>query len=71
MSNEHVDNEIPERGGLPIQDRDVAIIELWDVLERYVKMIDATRHPNDRDGSHPILEKYRRFVNEVRGLYGL
>jgi hypothetical protein len=54
-----------------IQDRDVAIIELWDVLERHVKMIDATRHPNDRDGSHPVLDKYRRFVNEVRGLYGL
>jgi hypothetical protein len=49
----------------------VAIIELWDVLERHVKMIDATRHPNDRDGSHPVLDKYRRFVNEVRGLYGL
>jgi hypothetical protein len=50
-----------------VQDRDAAIIELWDVLERHVKMIDATRHPSDRDGSHPTLEKYRRFVNENRG----
>jgi hypothetical protein len=54
-----------------IQDRDKAIIELWDVLERHVKMIDETRGPSDRDGSHPVLDKYRRFVNESRGLYGL
>jgi len=54
-----------------IQDRDKAIIELWDVLERHVKMIDATRHPSDRDGSHPVLDKYHQFVNEVRSLYGL
>jgi|LauGreDrversion4_2_1035121.scaffolds.fasta_scaffold26709_18 hypothetical protein len=58
MSNEHVDNEIPERGGLPIRDRDVAIIELWDAL-------------SEEDRENPVLDKYRRFVNEVRGLYGL
>jgi len=54
-----------------VQDRDKAIIELWDVLERHVKMIDATRHPSVRDESHPVLDKYRQFVNENRGLYGL
>ncbi len=58
MSNEHVDNEISERGGLPIRDRDVAIIELWDAL-------------SEEDRENPVLDKYRRFVNEVRGLYGL
>ena len=58
MSNEHVDNEIHERGGLPIRDRDVAIIELWDAL-------------SEEDRENPVLDKYRRFVNEVRGLYGL
>ena len=58
MSNGHVDNEIPERGDLPIQDRDVAIIELWDAL-------------SEEDRENPVLDKYRRFVNEVRGLYGL
>lgn len=31
-------------------------------------MIDATRHPSDRDGSYPVLEKYRKLVNENRGL---
>jgi hypothetical protein len=58
MSNEHVDNETPERGGLPLQDRDVAIIELWVAL-------------SEEDRENPVLDKYRRFVNEVRGLYGL
>ena len=28
-----------------IQDRDKAIIELWDVLERYFTMVNATRYP--------------------------
>ena len=58
MSNEHVDNEAPERGGLPIRDRDTAIIELWDAL-------------SEEDRENPVLDKYRRFVNEVRSLYGL
>ena len=41
-----------------IQDRDTAIIELWDAL-------------SEEDRENPVLDKYRRFVNEVRGLYGL
>jgi hypothetical protein len=54
-----------------IQDRDKAIIELWDVLERYYTMVNATRYPGTRDESHPVLDKYRRFVNENRANYGL
>ena len=54
-----------------IQERDRAIIDLWDALQRYVALIDATRHPHDRGGSHPLLEKYRQFVNENRSHYGL
>jgi hypothetical protein len=41
-----------------IQDRDKAIIELWDAL-------------SEEDRENPVLDKYRLFVNEVRGLYGL
>ena len=41
-----------------IQDRDRAIIELWDAL-------------SEEDRENPVLDKYRRFVNVVRGLYGL
>jgi hypothetical protein len=41
-----------------IQDRDKAIIELWDAL-------------SEEDRENPVLDKYRRFINEVRGLYGL
>ena len=41
-----------------IQDRDKAIIELWDAL-------------SEEDRENPVLDKYHRFVNEVRGLYGL
>ena len=41
-----------------IQDRDKAIIELWDAL-------------SEEDRENPVLDKYRLFVNESRGLYGL
>ena len=41
-----------------IQDRDKAIIELWDAL-------------SEEDRENPVLDKYRNFVNENRGLYGL
>ena len=41
-----------------VQDRDKAIIELWDAL-------------SEEDRENPVLDKYRRFINEVRSLYGL
>jgi len=41
-----------------IQDRDKAIIELWDAL-------------SEEDRENPVLDKYRRFVNENRSPYGL
>ena len=41
-----------------IQDRDKAIIELWDAL-------------SEGDRENPVLDKYRRFVNENRTDYGL
>ena len=41
-----------------IQDRDKAIIELWDAL-------------SEEDRENPVLDKYRRFVNENRADYGL
>jgi hypothetical protein len=41
-----------------IQDRDKAIIELWDAL-------------SEEDRENPVLDKYRQFVNDNRSLYGL
>jgi hypothetical protein len=41
-----------------IQDRDKAIIELWDAL-------------SEEDRENPVLDKYRAFVNESRTTYGL
>jgi len=41
-----------------IQDRDKAIIELWDAL-------------CEEQRENPVLDKYREFVNKTRYLYGM
>ena len=41
-----------------IQDRDKAIIELWDAL-------------NDEQRENPVLDKYLDFVVKTRSLYGM
>lgn len=51
-----------------ILDRDKAIVELWDVLEAYVKMVAMTApsHEYEEALRHPILDKYRDFVKSSR-----
>jgi hypothetical protein len=51
-----------------IQDRDKAIIELYDGYLHYVKTL-VPGVPDD--ALPPAILKYRQFVNEVRDLYGL
>lgn len=51
-----------------IQDRDKAIIELYDEHLHYVKTL-VPGVPDD--ALPPAILKYRRFVSENRGLYGL
>ena len=51
-----------------IQDRDKAIIELYDGYLHYVKTL-VPGVPDD--ALPPAILKYRRFVSENRGLYGL
>jgi len=49
-----------------ILDRDKAIIELWDALEAYVKMVAMTAPKDVYEDAlkHPILDKYRDFVEK-------
>lgn len=63
---EHIDPvDVRSEGNNSVREvLEEAIVELWSVLEGYVKMVDATRSPLDKEGSHPTLEKYREFVND-------
>jgi len=51
-----------------ILDRDKAIVELWDSLEAYVMMVAMTARKDEYEEAlkHPILDKYRDFVEKSR-----
>lgn len=52
-----------------IQKRDRAIVELWDAFHAYMKVI--VPFASDEALAHPVLDKYRDFVNKTRQIYGI
>ena len=56
-----------------IQKRDRAIVELWDTLDSYVRMVAQTAPASEFDDAlrNPILTKYSDFVNKTRQIYGI
>lgn len=47
-----------------ILDRDKAIVELWDAFRAYMKVI--VPFASDEALAHPVLDKYRDFVERTR-----
>ena len=47
-----------------ILDRDKAIVELWDSFRAYMKVI--VPFASDDALAHPVLDKYRDFVERTR-----
>lgn len=47
-----------------ILDRDKAIVELWDAFRAYMKVI--VPFTSDKYLTHPVLNKYRDFVEKSR-----
>lgn len=47
-----------------ILDRDKAIVELWDAFRAYMKVI--VPFASDDALAHPVLDKYRDFVERTR-----
>jgi len=56
-----------------IQERDKAIVELWSVLDSYVRVVAQTAPASEFDAAlkNPTLEKYADFVEKTRHLFGL
>lgn len=50
-----------------ILDRDKAIVELYDTVQNFVKVIAMTHSPKNYDEAlaHPVLDKYREFVEKT------
>jgi hypothetical protein len=55
-----------------ILDRDKAIVDLYDTVEAFVKVIAMSAHPRDYEDAlrSPILDRYRDFVEKTRSVYG-
>ena len=51
-----------------ILDRDKAIVELYDTVQNFVKVIAMTHSPKNYEDAlkHPVLDKYRDFVERTR-----
>ena len=49
-----------------ILDRDKAIIELWDAFRAYIKVIVPFTSVSEEYLTHPVLDKYRDFVERTR-----
>ena len=47
-----------------ILDRDKAIVELWDAFRAYMKVM--VPFASDEALAHPVLDKYRDFVERTR-----
>jgi len=47
-----------------ILDRDKAIVELWDAFRAYMKAM--VPFASDEALAHPVLDKYRDFVERTR-----
>ena len=47
-----------------ILDRDKAIVELWDAFRAYMKVV--VPFASDEALAHPVLDKYRDFVERTR-----
>ena len=57
-------NQIEDPKWKDIQDRDKAIVELWDAFRAYMKAI--VPFASDEALAHPVLDKYRDFVEKSR-----
>lgn len=49
-----------------ILDRDKAIVELWDAFRAYIKVIVPFTSVSEEYLTHPVLDKYRDFVERTR-----